>query len=586
MNKVETLADIVQGLRDPVFRGKFDKHTALIETDQGRVYLYALLNPHWQKHVSAEIGQDLYKRLLDFLDLKEEGRDQERQYLHETGNPDRRHFNLPPLAIDRSAPFDPRKFFNALKTSEEISALLMEAETIIYEEFFRQAERDETLFVRAYKDELESGYKKDDQGLNDDYQRRLSQKIGFLKESVDDNYPRSFVVGNLQSLSEQMPLMDIDTSIFELQEEYTDDREKNALRHIIEAAESVLDNRELLQKHSAAYQNHVLDTFHERAVKVANDRHVTIELDSQFPLDLELEVNWNAYFSGDRKPPKYDQSEVLDAPLPLREKIVDSIEARFMKYRTQLIGLTHILSGAEQSHPQSDPYSTLHNEARYPNIPYSQEAIKELRTLSEKIRRIFTFPDLCDMAVPSDIMEQQELRYVMIEEPKDPLDLDFEYDAEFDQNRHLPAILTDDEITLFGIYRLDDSGIERIGFVEGYGTRLESNGFKILSANSLELNRFRVPGGTEIHETLVNYVEDWLTAYAQKMKYEGVSMGNQDENIATAYSMYMPDVIKESLIFNGMFSKHVKSHIFSGSDGEAAIAFPNSSYWIWKPKSL
>lgn len=632
-----SLDDLAQALQE---KGMV-RPAVLLRSKAASSYLGALAHRQWRERVEEAVGPEVYQRLLVEWE-KNESLDElmlRRIFGAPKGKRPRPKDFLPhdyraePLQVHIDSQFDLSTLQKAAEVTRPAAVLMYQANQTVYGEVQERTRNDQDLLYEMYKntDVIPEGDLTSPQRhrLEQEYRRMLSTRTRTTKRLIEQNAYSIILLNRARLLAELVPI--------DKWNEWTLDSQETA-DHFIENAreETNQELRELCQRlvqegertlkeiSSPAFTNWLENkksTKRQRVIKNANgdiDHYLSelgLQLHDPFPTMLEFE------YDREGKIIVYGQSNPLQilfkSPLAYRQEFLEVYEHDVNTFFDLRIGLEQLLAGGPITNPKASPVSILQNHYRFPNLQYSEATMDKVREIHRSLAELLTnLPDISDLAAPTYIRKKKDHTYVMVELPKNPLDVTFGNDSGCcifvpEENEKLqngvfvPFYLTNHHVRLLALYRVDTSEangtdvytligqyqqgkgnvsskkVQRMGVVLAFDT-LGPKGEQILACNSLELSRFGISGGNVTIQKIVDYAEQWLVGYAQAASYRGVTMGRHGYNTSRNFSSRKDEVVPGSLKF---FQKRRQfySDIFGwDKKNEVMKTRPGSCYWLWQ----
>ena len=585
------MVSIENNLKDisDLFRKKgLDRQATLLESPQGYAYLNALLKYQWDDHMREVLGQDVYKKLISCSPKSTEERFLER-VVDDDFKP--RSHNVAPLEVILTIkPITNEDITLTEEKKKEINKLSWEAKKIIYDEVIKQSKDNDNLIFEIYKDKdpVSSLNNKDYYNHHkNEYIKKLTDRVKLTKNLVELNAPYQILEGLVKRILDVLPGFE-----FEKSEDVT----KNAA-NLVGAVSNLLDDKPRLEISFDVYVNYLKGTFEKRVVAEGKDN---IDREKEMA-DSTLENDKYSYNSLETmlevegiKIKEDIVTTFLSSPLNLRNSYLDDLDSGLFADRNLLIGLQQIISGGPITNPNASNVSVLQNHDSLPNIKYSEETLSRLSEIASRFSEIIdSFPELSGLATPSKLKKKSSLTYSTRELDKNPLDVTFGNESgccliapekleDLANGFTIPYFLDDNNVRLFGTYRLDKAKEQRMGLIVGFESFIEGNpNAEILVCNSVELSRLGIAGGKSTIEKISKYDEEWIKSYAQANGYSGVTMGNHSYNTSVNYSSHKADVVKERLVFRGRNNRFYSDVFARFKDGKMKTR-KNSVYWLWK----
>ncbi len=633
------------------------RQAVLLDSKAGSGYVRALLQPRWQSRVEPVVGEETYSKLLRFW--RAEKSQEERLLIAIFGrknapatavletNYQQRDYRLPSLEIHIESQFDFPALQKAAEVTKQAAQLTYQAHRAVYNEVAERIEQDEALLYEMYMDrDIIPGQRElrpeELQRMERQYQRKLTERIQRTQRMVELDAGSIILLNEFFMLSEMAAPAEFSVAgegqgirdslqekynfNFQEHDESTQEKMKEECLKLAAAGERLL--KENPQQAFTHWLENLKATKHQRVIKEAkkeikiygglpgdDDEEETIEwLDpfSEFKIENLICYDQDGWTKVQPEEVQDKFLALFKTDLPTRQKFLEVFNEDADRFFHLKIGLEQLLAGGPITNPEASPVSVLQNHYHFPNIPYSEGTLAQIREINTSLTELLNnFPDISDLAAPTYLRKKKNHTYVMVELPKDPLDVTFGNDSGccifVPENREglqngmfVPFYLTNQHVRLFGLYRVEANGtdvhtmiehyqqgkvsskkVQRMGMVLAFET-VNQTGGKVLACNSLELSRFGLAGGNITIQKVVDYAEKWLIGYAQNGDYRGLTMGRHRYNTSVNFSSRRDDVVEGQLEFTQR-QKRFYSDIFAWDNEEKVMRTrPRSCYWLWK----
>lgn len=417
-----------------------------------------------------------------------------------------------------------------------------------------------------------------------DYHNQLTQSAARMQKILQGGESSRFLEG-FNQLRALMPLFEPKKISL-----------KDLSEMLLTDARSVLSSNEQISSRFELYSEINKATLRERILEEAKfyldyDWREDIH-DDFFSLQDDLQILGEVELEGENL-----VAEFMKTPLHARKKYVEKHYSSLEMLKRKIVGLQQIIDGSPVNNPNISQLSILQNDARLPNLKYSEKTRQALKVIVDECRELLdSIPDLTDLAISSKMRKKKKLTYVMEELPKDPMDVTFGNDSgcciyvpeskdKFQNGIYVPVYLTNPNIRLFAVYRAENGDKkQRMGLVLAFDTQTES-GEDVLACNSLELSLYGISGGRDTISKITDYTEQWLVGYAQKHGYHGVTMGRHSYNTSANFSSKTGDIVEQTLVLKSKKGRLIPfySDIFDYDVIKDIMKTRNNScYWLSK----